>query len=303
MVSASQNARARVRAQLTAEILDVARHQLARSGAAGLSLRAVARELGMVSSAVYRYFPSRDDLLTALIVEGYDTLGEAAERAEAAVAPADLLGRWETVCLAVREWALAHPHEYALLYGSPVPGYAAPQDTVAPAGRVGVLLGRIVADALSRSPVADAAPVPEPVAGRGSTPGNRSAPGGSAPGGSTSGDGGAPGNGAPAGDRAPGADGAPRNGNTVVAARGVTGHASAPARSALVPGLFSQLGLPDDPRWEQLGSALVAAWSGLYGAVSFELFGHTNKVVADHEAHFRVVVRLLAQQVGVTGAP
>lgn len=138
-------ARARVRAELTREIADVARRHLATDGAAALSLRAVARELGMASSAVYRYFPSRDDLLTTLIVDAYDALGEAAERADAGCAPDDLRGRWGAVCGAVREWALAHPHEYALVYGSPVPGYTAPQTTVGPASRVGEVLSAIVA--------------------------------------------------------------------------------------------------------------------------------------------------------------
>jgi AcrR family transcriptional regulator len=138
-------ARARVRAELTREIADVARRHLATDGAAALSLRAVARELGMASSAVYRYFPSRDDLLTTLIVDAYDALGDAAERADAALPPDDLRDRWHAVCRAVREWALAHPHEYALVYGSPVPGYAAPETTIAPAARVGEVLCAIVA--------------------------------------------------------------------------------------------------------------------------------------------------------------
>jgi AcrR family transcriptional regulator len=138
-------ARERVRAELTAEITDAARRQLASVGAAGLSLRAVARELGMASSALYRYFPSRDELLTRLIVDGYDDLGAAAEAADdAAAAPAI---RWLAVCRAVRAWARTHPHEYALLYGSPVPGYEAPPDTVPAAARVGVVLGRILGDA------------------------------------------------------------------------------------------------------------------------------------------------------------
>ncbi|MGY1602878.1 TetR/AcrR family transcriptional regulator [Geodermatophilus sp. SYSU D00815] len=138
-------ARERVRAELTREITDAARRQLAEVGAAGLSLRAVARELGMVSSALYRYFPSRDDLLTRLIIDGYDALGEAAERADDPGAPPRQ--RWLAVCRAVRGWAKGHPHEYALLYGSPVPGYRAPRDTVPPAVRVGTLLGRILGDA------------------------------------------------------------------------------------------------------------------------------------------------------------
>jgi len=138
-------ARERVRAELTAEITDAARRQLAEVGAAALSLRAVAREVGMVSSAVYRYFPSRDDLLTRLIIDGYDDLGDAAEAADDPTgAPR---ARWLAVCRAVRSWALAHPHEYALLYGSPVPGYSAPRDTVPAASRVGIVLGRILGDA------------------------------------------------------------------------------------------------------------------------------------------------------------
>ncbi len=137
--------RERARRELTAEITAAARRQLADVGAAGISLRAVAREVGMVSSAVYRYFPSRDELLTRLIIDGYDDLGAAAESADdPGSAP---LERWLAVCRAVRAWARQHPHEYALLYGSPVPGYRAPKDTVPAASRVGVVLGRILGDA------------------------------------------------------------------------------------------------------------------------------------------------------------
>jgi len=145
----ASGARARVRAELIREIVDVARRHLASDGAAALSLRAVARELGMASSAVYRYFPSRDDLITALIVQAYDAVGSAAEAADAPLPRPDLRPRWQATCAAVREWALAHPHEYALVYGSPVPGYAAPQATVGPATRVGLVLCRVVADGLA----------------------------------------------------------------------------------------------------------------------------------------------------------
>lgn len=158
-MSTAQGARARARIEVTAAIKDVARRQLAAEGAAKLSLRAVARELGMVSSALYRYFPSRDDLLTALIIDAYDSLGEAAETAHAQVADADFVERWTGVCEAVRGWALAHPHEYALIYGSPVPGYSAPETTVAAASRVGLLLIGIVRDA-HRGPGLAALPLP-----------------------------------------------------------------------------------------------------------------------------------------------
>jgi len=141
--------RARVRAEIIDEIKAVARRHLATDGA-NLSLRAVARDMGMVSSAVYRYFPSRDDLLTALIIDAYNSLGEAVERADAAVADrSDLGARWLASGRAVRAWALATPAEYALIYGSPVPGYAAPQDTVGPATRTAMVLVRILADGVA----------------------------------------------------------------------------------------------------------------------------------------------------------
>jgi AcrR family transcriptional regulator len=141
--------RARVRAEIIDEIKTVARRHLASDGA-NLSLRAVARDMGMVSSAVYRYFPSRDDLLTALIIDAYNSLGEAVEHADAAVADrSDLGARWLAGGRAVRAWALATPAEYALIYGSPVPGYAAPQDTVGPATRTAMVLVRILADGVT----------------------------------------------------------------------------------------------------------------------------------------------------------
>ncbi|RSS67326.1 TetR/AcrR family transcriptional regulator [Streptomyces sp. WAC06614] len=136
-MSTVRGARERARVEVTAAIKDEARRQLAAEGAAKLSLRAVARELGMVSSALYRYFPSRDDLLTALIIDAYDSVGAAAEEARARTESETPRRSWIAVCRAVRAWALAHPHEYALIYGSPVPGYAAPQDTIGPASRVG----------------------------------------------------------------------------------------------------------------------------------------------------------------------
>src|SRR5947207_27591 len=131
--------RSRVRAEMIDEIKAVARRHLATDGA-NLSLRAVARDRGIVSSALYRYFAGRDDLLTALIIDAYNALGEAVEQADAAVARTDLRGRWLAACQGVRDWALANPPEYALIYGSPVPGYKAPQDTIAPASRTGIVL-------------------------------------------------------------------------------------------------------------------------------------------------------------------
>jgi AcrR family transcriptional regulator len=140
--------RARVRAEMIDEIKGVARRHLATDGA-NLSLRAVARDMGMVSSAIYRYFPSRDELLTALIIEAYDALGTAVETADAGADRHDLRGRWHAACRAARNWALHHPAEYALLYGSPVPGYAAPDDTIGPAQRPPTTLVAILRDGLA----------------------------------------------------------------------------------------------------------------------------------------------------------
>ena len=155
--SAPRTARERARAEITAEILDAARGYLATDGAPALSLRAIARDLGVASSAIYRYFTSRDELLTRLIIDAYDSLGASAEVREATIDRNDLAARFTAICDAVRAWALAHPNEYALIYGSPVPGYAAPADTVQPASRVTTLLLTIVVEAAAagRIPAAD----------------------------------------------------------------------------------------------------------------------------------------------------
>jgi len=99
----------------------------------------------MVSSAIYRYFASRDDLLTALIIEAYDAVGEAMEQAVAGRAAYGR--RFVRGCEAFRGWGHEHPHEYALLYGSPVPGYRAPESTIAPAARSPLALLRVVEQA------------------------------------------------------------------------------------------------------------------------------------------------------------
>jgi AcrR family transcriptional regulator len=145
--SVPRTARERARAEITSEILQAGRRHLATDGAAALSLRAIARDLGMASSAVYRYVASRDELLTRLIIGAYDALGAATESREAGVDRADLSGRWAATCRAVRDWALANPNDWALIYGSPVPGYVAPADTIGPASRVANLLVQILADA------------------------------------------------------------------------------------------------------------------------------------------------------------
>ncbi|TWD80494.1 TetR family transcriptional regulator [Kribbella amoyensis] len=134
--------------QTMAEILRLAHEQLVTEGSAGLSLRAIARDLGLVSSAIYRYVPSRDELLTLLIAESYNAFADAVEAAEARCPRDDYRRRWLSFGRAVRRWAVANPAEWTLLYGSPVPGYHAPPERTTAAGsRVPLLLLRLLADA------------------------------------------------------------------------------------------------------------------------------------------------------------
>jgi len=124
------------REQIEARIVELGRRHLVDRGAAGLSLRAIARELGMVSSAVYRYVSSRDELLTLLLVDAYSDLADTVDRAREAGGELwsdDVIA----IARAARRWAVSHPARWALLYGSPVPGYHAPAErTVAVGTRV-----------------------------------------------------------------------------------------------------------------------------------------------------------------------
>ena len=136
-------------------IKSTSRRLMAVKGAPGLSLREVAREMGLVSSALYRYFPTRDDLLTALIVDAYNDLGASAERAAQRVPRSEPRRRFHAAAAAIRKWAKSNPNEYALLYGSPVPGYQAPEFTVEPAARVALVLASTVTDAWRESRAAN----------------------------------------------------------------------------------------------------------------------------------------------------
>ena len=134
------------REQIEARIVELGRRQLVDRGAGGLSVRAIARDLGMVSSAVYRYLSSRDELLTLLLVDAYSDLADAVDRARETVG--DLWGDDViAIARAARRWALAHPAGWALLYGSPVPGYHAPAERTVPVGTrvVGAFLDAVAA--------------------------------------------------------------------------------------------------------------------------------------------------------------
>jgi AcrR family transcriptional regulator len=227
-----------VRAELIQEIKDEARRQMAQEGASSLSLRAIARHLDMVSSGIYRYFKSRDELLTALIVDAYDAIGSAVEAADKHSDRADFAGRWSACCHAVRDWALAHPHEYALIYGSPVPGYHAPEETNPPASRVALVLVAIIHDA------AEAGELQRPFVSETSSEVSK----------------------------------------------------SAAAEAARLKGIGFN-GVSDDAIIRSL-----AAWTQLFGAVNFEVFGRFADIIEDADAVFGQSVKDMTAFVGIVGS-
>lgn len=133
--------RAASRAHTIHEIKRLALLQLAQHGPSGLSLRAIARDLDMVSSGMYRYYASRDDLLTALIIDAYEALGRAGEQAVHDCSPdADITTRWRAAAGSARHWAQQYPEQWGLIFGTPIPDYRAPDDTVGPASRYTTVL-------------------------------------------------------------------------------------------------------------------------------------------------------------------
>jgi AcrR family transcriptional regulator len=251
--------RARVRAEMIAEIKAVARRHLETDGA-NLSLRAVARDMGMVSSALYRYFASRDDLLTALILDAYNALGEAAEAADAAVTGrSQLRARWLATARGIRGWALRTPAEYALLFGTPVPGYAAPADTIAAAARTPVVLIRILADGFASGALSGESALRI---------------------------------GAPAGG--PGAPAAADPARRPQAA-GITAGLSDAVRADLSRARGDIA--PELP--DELMLAGITGWVQLFGMVSFELSGQFNNVIEARAEFFGLQMEVMADLIGL----
>lgn len=224
--------RERNRAEVMAQIMAAGRRELAEHGADGLSLRAVAREIGMVSSAVYRYVASRDELLTLLIVESYDAVGLAAERA--ARHDGSAVERFVSIAHAIRDWAREHPQEYTLIHGSPVRGYSAPQDTIVSGTRVPAAMLRLL--------------IEEHAAGRVAPPARESPP-------------------------------------------------ISPTLAAQcdeVREFFGEVDLPDE-----LVLRGIAAWSQVYGLISFELFGQLRNTFEPADALMDYQFALAAERVGL----
>lgn len=114
------------------QIKETAWKQIAEFGAPALSLRAIARELKISAPAIYNYFPNRDALVTALIIDAYTSFGDSQLAARDAVSEKDLSGRLAAIGMAYRTWALTHPQRYQLIFGTPIPGYEAPMMEVLP---------------------------------------------------------------------------------------------------------------------------------------------------------------------------
>ncbi|MFC8436099.1 TetR/AcrR family transcriptional regulator [Streptomyces sp. NPDC057253] len=136
------------REQMMAQIVHIGREHLKTVLPADLSLRAVARDIGVVPSALYRYVRDREALITLLIVDAYDELADEVDAALEAAAHRSHRERLEVAVLAFRSWASQEPSRFALLYGTPVPGYAAPgHRTVEPGTRFALALAAIAEDA------------------------------------------------------------------------------------------------------------------------------------------------------------
>lgn len=220
--------REQARAETIVEIKRLARLQIASKGASDLSLREIARDMDMVSSALYRYFASRDELLTALIIDSYNDLGATVETADADRRRDDYEGRWLSMALSVRAWALSHPSDYGLIFGTPVPGYDAPDDTTAPARRHVEPLLRLLDDAHR------------------------------------------------AGHRA---------------------LISSPSTRAFAKEYRYVRGRLGHDVPDEMLLAGLAAWATMFGAISFEIFGHVDTVFIDPGVHYSALVTMLGEQI------
>ncbi len=139
---------------LQSAIKETAWKQIAESGAAALSLRAIARELNITAPSIYNYYGSRDELVTALIVDAYHSLGDSQRAALELIPAEDLAGQLAGLGLAYRQWAVAYPQRYLLIFGTPIPNYHAPEDMTLPEATraleplIGVLQATWMADRL-----------------------------------------------------------------------------------------------------------------------------------------------------------
>jgi AcrR family transcriptional regulator len=132
--SEAETPRARYRAQVRTEIKERAWEQIATAGASALSLNAIAKRMGMSGPALYRYFGGRDELITELVRDAYRSLADTFRATAESGTDVTALAH------ALRGWALEDPQRYFLIYGTPVPGYHAPEDITAIAVEIMAML-------------------------------------------------------------------------------------------------------------------------------------------------------------------
>jgi AcrR family transcriptional regulator len=145
----NQSRRERIREATFEEIKLVAWKQIAEQGVPALSLRAIARDMGMTAPGLYRYYPSRDDLVTALIIEAFNSFSQNLEDARDARPFGDHIGRYRAVCEAYFRWAVATPSRYTLIFGSPVPGYQMGEAAYPSAQHGFLVLQAVIGEALA----------------------------------------------------------------------------------------------------------------------------------------------------------
>lgn len=159
------NRKERLHESIREEIKSTAWDHIARHGAAALSLRSIARKMELTAPALYRYYPNRDALVTALIIEAFTSLGDSLLAARESMPPAGHAQRLAAVGRAYRAWALHFPQRYNLIFGTPLPGYHAPAQQTAPAaGQSLQVLMQVLEDAWNASaihPVTHPLPIAE----------------------------------------------------------------------------------------------------------------------------------------------
>ena len=143
----TQTRRERIRTATIDEIKSTAWKQAGEQGAASLSLRAIAREMGMTAPGLYRYYPDRDALVTALLIDAFDSFSDALEAARDACAADDHVGRFRAICKAYFEWGVANPQKYIFLFGTPIPGYQFSQEVGPSAQRSFLVLQGVIGEA------------------------------------------------------------------------------------------------------------------------------------------------------------
>jgi AcrR family transcriptional regulator len=141
------NRREKKRTAALEEIRATAWKQIGEMGAASLSLRGIAREMGMTAPALYRYYKDRDALVTALLIDAFTAFGSALEEARVAFSLDDHAGRFRGICRAYFHWAAQNPQRYALLFGTPIPGYLFAEELGPVAQRSFLILQGVIGEA------------------------------------------------------------------------------------------------------------------------------------------------------------